>query len=30
MKSIFSLDSFVKTSALKEDVIAGWRPKVLG
>ncbi|RXH68559.1 hypothetical protein DVH24_030892 [Malus domestica] len=29
MKSIFSLDSFVKTSALKEDVIAGWRPKVL-
>ncbi|XP_062005286.1 glutathione S-transferase DHAR3, chloroplastic [Rosa rugosa] len=30
LKSIFSLDSFTKTSALKEDVIAGWRPKVLG
>ncbi|KAL6223544.1 hypothetical protein ACLB2K_006929 [Fragaria x ananassa] len=30
IKSIFSRDSFTKTSALKEDVIAGWRPKVLG
>ncbi|KAJ9172988.1 hypothetical protein P3X46_016167 [Hevea brasiliensis] len=28
MKAIFSLDSFVKTRALPEDVIAGWRPKV--
>ncbi|KAL6605893.1 hypothetical protein ACP70R_041546 [Stipagrostis hirtigluma subsp. patula] len=30
MKSIFSMDSFVKTRALTEDVIAGWRPKVMG
>ncbi|KAK1576096.1 hypothetical protein Q3G72_010923 [Acer saccharum] len=30
MKTIFSLDSFIKTRALPEDVIAGWRPKVLG
>lgn len=30
MKSIFSTDSFVKTQALPEDVIAGWRPKVMG
>ncbi|PUZ61490.1 hypothetical protein GQ55_4G279900 [Panicum hallii var. hallii] len=30
MKSIFSMDSFVKTRALQEDVIAGWRPKVMG
>lgn len=30
MKSIFSMDSFVKTRALPEDVIAGWRPKVIG
>lgn len=30
MKVIFSLDSFVKTRALKEDVIEGWRPKVMG
>ncbi|XP_050374522.1 glutathione S-transferase DHAR3, chloroplastic [Argentina anserina] len=30
IKSIFSRDSFTKTSALKEDIIAGWRPKVLG
>uniref|UniRef100_K3Y2G0 GST N-terminal domain-containing protein n=3 Tax=Setaria TaxID=4554 RepID=K3Y2G0_SETIT len=30
MKSIFSMDSFVKTRALPEDVIAGWRPKVMG
>lgn len=30
MKSIFSMDSFVKTQALTEDVIAGWRPKVMG
>lgn len=30
MKTIFSRDSFVKTRALPEDVIAGWRPKVMG
>ncbi|XP_010274730.1 PREDICTED: glutathione S-transferase DHAR3, chloroplastic [Nelumbo nucifera] len=30
MKTIFSMDSFVKTRALPEDVIAGWRPKVMG
>nr|ANH58210.1 glutathione S-transferase [Dracaena cambodiana] len=30
MKSVFSMDSFVKTKALQEDVIAGWRPKVFG
>lgn len=30
IQSIFSRDSFVKTRALKEDVIAGWRPKVMG
>ncbi|TVU11920.1 hypothetical protein EJB05_45531 [Eragrostis curvula] len=30
MKSVFSMDSFVKTRALTEDVIAGWRPKVMG
>ncbi|KAG6720505.1 glutathione S-transferase DHAR3, chloroplastic-like [Carya illinoinensis] len=30
MKAIFSRDSFIKTRALPEDVIAGWRPKVLG
>ncbi|KAK6927848.1 Glutathione S-transferase, N-terminal, partial [Dillenia turbinata] len=30
MKTIFSLDSFVKTRALPEDVIEGWRPKVMG
>ncbi|KAK4800566.1 hypothetical protein SAY86_021053 [Trapa natans] len=29
MQNIFSRDSFVKTRALKEDVIAGWRPKVM-
>ncbi|PON42798.1 S-crystallin [Parasponia andersonii] len=29
-KTIFSRDSFIKTRALPEDVIAGWRPKVLG
>ncbi|KAJ3674751.1 hypothetical protein LUZ60_005367 [Juncus effusus] len=29
MTRIFSMDSFVKTRALKEDVIAGWRPKVM-
>ncbi|XP_030536691.1 glutathione S-transferase DHAR3, chloroplastic isoform X1 [Rhodamnia argentea] len=28
--SVFSRDSFVKTRALKEDVVAGWRPKVMG
>ncbi|XXG63329.1 hypothetical protein AAC387_Pa05g1552 [Persea americana] len=30
MKSIFSLDSFTKTRAQPEDVIAGWGPKVMG
>uniref|UniRef100_A0A7N0U056 Dehydroascorbate reductase n=1 Tax=Kalanchoe fedtschenkoi TaxID=63787 RepID=A0A7N0U056_KALFE len=30
MKTIFSLDSFVKTMPSTEDVIAGWRPKVMG
>nr|XP_043631967.1 probable glutathione S-transferase DHAR2, chloroplastic [Erigeron canadensis] len=30
MKAIFSLDSFVKTMPLTEDVIEGWRPKVMG
>lgn len=30
MKTIFSMDSFIKTRALPEDVIAGWRPKVMG
>ncbi|CAN0913718.1 Glutathione S-transferase DHAR3, chloroplastic, partial [Linum grandiflorum] len=30
MQTIFAMDSFVKTRALKEDVIAGWRPKVFG
>ncbi|KAK2996006.1 hypothetical protein RJ640_013896 [Escallonia rubra] len=30
MKSIFSKDSFIKTRALPEDVIEGWRPKVMG
>ncbi|KAG8076164.1 hypothetical protein GUJ93_ZPchr0006g43468 [Zizania palustris] len=30
MKTIFGVDSFVKTQALQEDVIAGWRPKVMG
>lgn len=30
LKAIFSRDSFIKTRALPEDVIAGWRPKVLG
>ncbi|KAK9272638.1 hypothetical protein L1049_003014 [Liquidambar formosana] len=29
MKTIFSKDSFIKTRALPEDVIAGWRPKVM-
>ncbi|CAL5037722.1 unnamed protein product [Urochloa decumbens] len=29
-QSIFSMDSFAKTQALQEDVIAGWRPKVMG
>ncbi|KAE9450082.1 hypothetical protein C3L33_18019, partial [Rhododendron williamsianum] len=29
-KTIFSMDSFVKTQALPEDVIEGWRPKVMG
>ncbi|KAJ1696137.1 hypothetical protein LUZ63_004649 [Rhynchospora breviuscula] len=29
MKTIFSRESFVKTRALHEDVIAGWRPKVM-
>ncbi|XP_049379077.1 glutathione S-transferase DHAR3, chloroplastic [Solanum stenotomum] len=30
MKSIFSRESFINTRALKEDVIEGWRPKVMG
>lgn len=30
MKSVFSLDSFTKTMPLTEDVIEGWRPKVMG
>lgn len=30
LQTIFSKDSFVKTRALPEDVIAGWRPKVIG
>lgn len=30
MKTIFSLDSFVKTRALPEDIVAGWGPKVFG
>lgn len=30
MKSVFSMDSFLKTKPLPEDVIAGWRPKVFG
>ncbi|XP_073134179.1 probable glutathione S-transferase DHAR2, chloroplastic [Henckelia pumila] len=30
MKTIFSWDSFIKTRALTEDVIQGWRPKVTG
>ncbi|XP_062150762.1 glutathione S-transferase DHAR3, chloroplastic [Alnus glutinosa] len=30
MKAIFSRDSFIKTRAQPEDVIAGWRPKVVG
>ncbi|KAL5199319.1 hypothetical protein ABZP36_020522 [Zizania latifolia] len=30
MKTIFAMDSFVNTRALQEDVIAGWRPKVMG
>ncbi|KAI3723021.1 hypothetical protein L2E82_34306 [Cichorium intybus] len=30
MKTVFSLESFVKTMPLTEDVIEGWRPKVMG
>ncbi|KAJ4706916.1 Glutathione S-transferase [Melia azedarach] len=30
MKAIFSKDSFIKTRAAPEDVIVGWRPKVIG
>lgn len=30
MKTIFSMESFVRTRALTEDVIEGWRPKVMG
>ncbi|XAR73531.1 Glutathione dehydrogenase (ascorbate) [Bertholletia excelsa] len=30
MKTLFSLDSFIKTRAQREDVIEGWRPKVMG
>ncbi|KAG0455521.1 hypothetical protein HPP92_024813 [Vanilla planifolia] len=29
MELIFSRESFIKTRALKEDVVAGWRPKVM-
>ncbi|KAJ8761194.1 hypothetical protein K2173_001250 [Erythroxylum novogranatense] len=29
MKAIFSKDSFIKTRALPEDVVTGWRPKVV-
>ncbi|KAL6959580.1 putative glutathione S-transferase dhar2, chloroplastic [Sarracenia purpurea var. burkii] len=29
-KTIFSMDSFVKTQPLPEDVVEGWRPKVVG
>ncbi|OMO55487.1 hypothetical protein CCACVL1_27221 [Corchorus capsularis] len=30
MKTLFSLESFIKTRASTDDVIAGWRPKVMG
>ncbi|XP_037465623.1 probable glutathione S-transferase DHAR2, chloroplastic [Triticum dicoccoides] len=30
METIFSMDSFVNTRGLPEDVIAGWRSKVIG
>lgn len=30
MKTVFSLDSFVKTRALTEDIVEGWRSKVTG
>ncbi|CAM0913560.1 unnamed protein product [Alopecurus aequalis] len=30
MKTVFAMDSFVNTRGLPEDVIAGWRPKVMG
>ncbi|KAK8611602.1 hypothetical protein V6N13_131649 [Hibiscus sabdariffa] len=30
MKTIFSMESFVKTRPIPDDVIAGWRPKVMG
>ncbi|KAL4577919.1 hypothetical protein LXL04_014034 [Taraxacum kok-saghyz] len=30
MKTVFSLESFTKTMPLTEDVIEGWRPKVMG
>ncbi|XP_047965499.1 probable glutathione S-transferase DHAR2, chloroplastic [Salvia hispanica] len=30
MKTIFSRESFIKTRAIVEDVIEGWRPKVEG
>lgn len=30
MKTVFSLDSFIKTMPLTEDIIEGWRPKVMG
>ncbi|XP_076925927.1 putative glutathione S-transferase DHAR2, chloroplastic [Bidens hawaiensis] len=30
MKTLFSLESFVKTTPLTEDIIEGWRPKVEG
>lgn len=30
MEKFFSMDSFIKTRAVPEDVIEGWRPKVMG
>ncbi|KAK9118047.1 hypothetical protein Scep_016140 [Stephania cephalantha] len=30
MQRIFNMESFIKTRALVEDVIAGWGPKVMG
>lgn len=30
IQNILSLDSFIKTRSLPEDVIEGWRPKVEG
>lgn len=30
IQTVFSLESFTKTMPLTEDVIEGWRPKVMG